>query len=79
MYRWTMVRKPRQNITITVGKQKLRLPREEMPQPEKTQFFAYCFYCGAPKHSRNFCPLTYCIGCKQYGHYYKMCSSPIDS
>lgn len=37
------------------------------------KFLGYCYSCGCPLHSQNYCPIRMCRYCFQYGHSTKVC------
>ena len=37
------------------------------------KFYGYCYSCGCPMHSQNFCPAKQCKNCCMFGHSSKVC------
>jgi hypothetical protein len=42
-------------------------------QQKYPKFYGYCYSCGCPMHSQNFCPIRRCKQCLMYGHSLKVC------
>jgi hypothetical protein len=40
---------------------------------QSPKFYGYCYSCGCPMHSQNYCPIRRCKQCLQFGHSSKVC------
>jgi len=60
------------NFEMSIGKETKFIPHTHPPLP---LFYGCCYICDYEKHNQNFCPLRYCLACRQYGHSDKVCQS----
>lgn len=61
------------NFEMKTGKETKFIP--QTPSQVLPLFYGCCYICDYEKHNQNYCPLRYCLVCRQYGHSDKVCES----